>query len=125
YFDLLSIFPAIVILGTLLPYLGLTIDTALKYAQTAVPESVFTFIDPVIRSILSQNGVGILSISIVITLWSLSRVVSSIRIAQNGIYNVKPNSVAIFDRFISMFWLLFFLVFIVLFLFFASLAKIV
>src|SRR5699024_11362672 len=39
YFGLLSIFPAIVILGTLLPYLGLTIDTALKYAQTAVPRS--------------------------------------------------------------------------------------
>lgn len=120
YFGLLSIFPAIVILGTLLPYLGLTIDTALKYAQTAVPESVFTFIDPVIRSILSQNGVGVLSISIVITLWSLSRVVSSIRIAQNGIYNVKPNSVAIFDRFISMFWLIIILAIIGVLLIIAS-----
>lgn len=68
YFGLLSIFPAIVILGTLLPYLGLKIDTALKYAQTAVPESVFTFIEPIIRSILSQNGVGVLSASIIITL---------------------------------------------------------
>lgn len=120
YFGLLSIFPAIVILGTLLPYLGLKIDTALKYAQTAVPESIFTFIEPIIRSILSQNGVGVLSASIIITLWSLSRVVSSIRIAQNGIYNVQANSVAIFDRFISMFWLIIILAIIGVLLIIAS-----
>ncbi|WP_240006087.1 YihY/virulence factor BrkB family protein [Weissella sagaensis] len=106
YFGLLSLFPSIVILSTILPYLGLTIDTALNYVQTAVPESVFTFLDPIIRSVLSQNGVGALSISIIITLWSLSRVVSAIRVAQNGIYNIQPNNVAIFNRFISMFWLI-------------------
>lgn len=120
YFGLLSLFPGIVILSTILPYLGLTIDTALNYVQTAVPESVFTFLDPIIRSVLSQNGVGAISISIVITLWSLSRVVSAIRVAQNGIYNVQPNNVAIFNRFISMFWLIIILLIIGILLIIAS-----
>ncbi|MFP7482500.1 YihY/virulence factor BrkB family protein, partial [Weissella paramesenteroides] len=46
--------------------------------------------------------------------------VSSIRIAQNGIYNVQANSVAIFDRFISMFWLIIILAIIGVLLIIAS-----
>ena len=41
-----------------------------------------------------------------ITLWSLSRVVASIRTAQNGIYGVQPKNIAIIDRFISMAWMI-------------------
>ncbi|MDU2152489.1 MAG: YhjD/YihY/BrkB family envelope integrity protein, partial [Weissella confusa] len=106
YFGLLSIFPAIIIIATLLPYFGLTITTALSYVQWAVPKSVYGFVRPIIESILGHNGVGVLSASIVITLWSLSRVVASIRTAQNGIYGVQPKNIAIIDRFISMAWMI-------------------
>ncbi|MFL4497894.1 MULTISPECIES: YihY/virulence factor BrkB family protein [Weissella] len=106
YFGLLSIFPAIIIIATLLPYFGLTISTALSYVQMAVPTSVYDFARPIIESILGQKGVGVLSASIIITLWSLSRVVASIRTAQNGIYGVQPKTIAIIDRFISMAWMI-------------------
>ena len=68
YFGLLSIFPAIIIIATLLPYFGLTISTALSYVQMAVPTSVYDFTRPIIESILGQKGVGVLSASIIITL---------------------------------------------------------
>jgi len=106
YFGVLSIFPAIIVVGTLLPYCGLTIGTALSYAQASVPISVYDFLRPIITSILSQNGFGVLSASIIFTLWSLSRVVASIRIAQNGIFGVTAKNMAIIDRLISMAWLM-------------------
>nr|WP_252988744.1 YhjD/YihY/BrkB family envelope integrity protein [Weissella cibaria] len=56
YFGLLSIFPAIIIIATLLPYFGLTISTALSYVQMAVPTSVYDFARPIIESILGQKG---------------------------------------------------------------------
>ena len=49
YFGLLSIFPAIIIIATLLPYFGLTITTALSYVQWAVPKSVYGFVRPIIE----------------------------------------------------------------------------
>lgn len=106
YFGVLSIFPAIIVIGTLLPYFGLTIETALSYAQASLPVSVYDFLRPIITSILHQNGFGVLSASIIFTLWSLSRVVASIRIAQNGIFGVTAKNMAIIDRLISMAWLM-------------------
>ena len=50
YYTLLSIFPAVLVVGNLLPMLGLDAKTVLPYLQSAIPSSVYQFIRPIIRS---------------------------------------------------------------------------
>lgn len=123
YFALLSIFPAVIVLGSFLSLAGVQLTTIVTYLQDTMPASVSAFLYSIIRSILHQNGVGVFSISIIVTLWSLSRVVAAIRTSQNIIYGVPAKNSAIVDRFISLFWMIFIFTLIALLLVFAAIGS--
>ncbi|WP_022792078.1 YihY/virulence factor BrkB family protein [Weissella halotolerans] len=123
YFALLSIFPAVIVLGSFLSIAGVQLTTIVTYLKDTMPPSVSTFLHSVIQSILHQNGVGIFSISIVVTLWSVSRVVAAIRTSQNIIYGVQAKNIAIVDRFISLLWMILIFSLIALLLLFAAIGS--
>jgi membrane protein len=105
YFSLLSIFPLLIVIGNLLSIVGLELDSVLRFLATFLPESIISILQPIVKSILFQNGIGVLSISLIVTLWSVTRLVASIRLSQNQIYGVPAKNIAIIDRFVSFFWL--------------------
>lgn len=105
YFSLLSIFPLLIVIGNLLSIVGLELDTVLQFLATFLPKSIMSILQPIVKSILFQNGIGVLSISLIVTLWSVTRLVASIRLSQNQIYGVPAKNIAIIDRFVSFFWL--------------------
>ncbi|AIG65174.1 YihY/virulence factor BrkB family protein [Weissella tructae] len=105
YFSLLSIFPLLIVIGNLLSIVGLELDSVLRFLATFLPESIISILQPIVKSILFQNGIGVLSISLIVTLWSVTRLVASIRLSQNQIYGVPAKNIAIIDRFVSLFWL--------------------
>lgn len=105
YYAMLAIFPMIIVAAALLPLFGITTDVALDYLQTALPRTIYQMVVPIVKSILSQSGVGALSLSLVVTLWSLSRVIVTVRNAQNQIFDYEPKNVAIIERLISLLWM--------------------
>jgi len=105
YFSLLSIFPMLIVIGNLLSIVGVELNTVVSFLSTFLPASIMNILHPIVRSILYQNGIGVLSISLVVTLWSVTRLVASIRTSQNQIYGVPAKNIAIIDRFVSFFWL--------------------
>ena len=106
YFALLSAFPITVVTAVLLPYFGLTVDVMLDYMSTVVPSEIYNFIVPVVQSILATKGVGTVSLSLLVMMWSMSRVVVTFRNAMNDIYGVKQKRMAVIERFVSMIWMI-------------------
>lgn len=106
YYGFLSLFPAIIFLAAILPLLGLTTDVIMHFLDNGMPKSIAGMLLPMIESILKHPGVGTLSLSALVALWSLSRVVAMIRQAQNEIYDVKVSNNSLLGRAISVVWLI-------------------
>ncbi|WP_419155054.1 YihY/virulence factor BrkB family protein [Weissella minor] len=120
YYALLAILPSLLVLGNLLSILNLDLDNVMHFLNHSMPDSALTIIRPIIESILTQHSVGVFSVSLIVMLWTMSRLVASIRISQNTIYGVKPKNIAIIDQFVSLFWLLLILSVIASILMFAA-----
>lgn len=69
YYTLLSIFPAVLVIGNLLPMMGLDAKTVLSYLQTAVPDAVYAFLQPLIYDFLQRGSGGLLTTGALIALW--------------------------------------------------------
>ncbi|MDN4495041.1 YihY/virulence factor BrkB family protein [Ureibacillus aquaedulcis] len=93
YFFLLSFFPLLIFIVTLLPYLNVDQDYVFDFIQTMVPTEVFLLTQGTLTEILTtQNGGGLLSIGILGTIWSASRGVNALIKTLNGAYETEPKS---------------------------------
>lgn len=105
YYSLLSIFPAVIVIGNLLPLIGLSAKTVLNYLETAFPESVYNFIQPLIYDFLKNGNGGLLSIGALVTLWSTSQAVAAFQRSVNHAYGVAENQNPIVNRVVSFLWM--------------------
>lgn len=93
YFFLLSFFPLLIFIVTLLPYLDLDQEYVFDFIQTMVPAEVFLLIQGTLTEILTtHNGGGLLSIGVLGTIWSASRGVNALIKTLNGAYETEPKS---------------------------------
>nr|WP_106781165.1 YihY/virulence factor BrkB family protein [Lysinibacillus timonensis] len=91
YFFLLSFFPLLIFLVALLPLLNLNQEHVFDFMESVVPTEVFLLTQGTLVDILtSQNNGGIISISIIGTIWSASRGVDALIKALNEAYDTKP-----------------------------------
>lgn len=112
YYTLLSIFPAVLVVGNLLPMIGLDAKTVLSYLQTAVPVSVYSFIKPFIYDSLRQGNGGLLTTGALIALWSTSQAIAAFQRSVNLTYGVARNQNPVSNRVISFIWMIVVLVII-------------
>lgn len=90
YFFLLSFFPLLIFIVTLLPYLDLNEDHVFDFIQTIVPTEVFLLTQGTLTEILTtHNGGGLLSIGIIGTIWSASRGVNALIKTLNDAYEAE------------------------------------
>lgn len=106
WYSLLSIFPAVIVVGNLLPLLGIDAHTILTYLQTAVPEDIYKTLAPAILSFLQRGNGGLLSIGAVVALWSTSQVAAAFQRTVNQSYGVGKNQSAIANRLFSFLWMI-------------------
>ncbi len=102
FYIILSVFPGIMLVVGLLPYLGFSQADLLEAMGGLVP-SVF---EPLIARILadmSQNSTrALISITALLAIWSSSRGIYCIQVGLNSIYQVKENRNYFYRRAISM-----------------------
>ena len=60
---LLSLFPLLIAVGNVLPYLRIDPNSVLPYIAEAIPKDVYKNLEPAIRSLLTQRSGGLLSVS--------------------------------------------------------------
>ncbi|PWF99908.1 YihY/virulence factor BrkB family protein [Levilactobacillus bambusae] len=105
YYLLLSIFPALLFIGNLLPLLNINANHVLDYIEPMVPSTIFQTLEPIVRSFLTRGSGGAFSIGLIVTLWSASRAVAAFQRTVNRAYGVAPNQNAIWNRVISFIWM--------------------
>lgn len=101
YFFLLSLFPFLVFLTTLLGYLPIDIDSVLKFLDTYLPADVASMLESNLENLLTSQSGGLLSISIIGAIWSASKGVNALTLAFNKAYRVEEDRSFIVSKLIS------------------------
>ncbi len=88
YYLFLSIFPLLLTVGNVLPYLAIDPNLVLPYMQELMPVEIYQQLEPLIVSLLTKSSASLLSFSALATLWSASKSVNALRRAMNKAYGV-------------------------------------
>ena len=92
FFFLLSLFPLLIFLFTLLPYLNLDQSEIFLFIRDYAPESVALLIEDTIGEILSSRNTGLLSIGAIATVWSASKGMNALTKALNRSYFTEEST---------------------------------
>lgn len=90
YFFLLSLFPLLIFLVTLLPYLPITAEDILNVIRDFAPGETMKLIETHVYEIMEKNG-QLLSFGIIATIWSASNGINAVVRALNKAYDVKES----------------------------------
>lgn len=125
YYALMSIAPIILIAGNLIARFDLKSGQILAYAQEVIPSNVYQTFKPILVSFLSSGSSSSLSIGILVTIWSASKIIAAIRRSLNEAYGVDDAQGAILTRIIAFFLTLGLLLLIVALAIFFTLSQVI
>ena len=91
FFFLLSIFPLLIFLITLLPYLNIAEDQIYNFMQNIVPAEIYLLIEETLTEVLTQENQSLLSIGLIATIWSASLGMNALIKSLNKSYRVKED----------------------------------
>ncbi|WKF84274.1 YihY/virulence factor BrkB family protein [Lacticaseibacillus pantheris] len=106
YYTVLSLFPLLITVGNLLPVFGLSYSNISQYLAQVIPSRIMTWLNPIIKGLLTSTSGGVLSIGAVATLWTASLGITELKNGYNRVYGVKPAQNFIIKRLVSMLLLL-------------------
>lgn len=116
FFLMMSIFPFLIVVFTLVGKLSLDSQFLIEYMRLFVPTEIGSFLEDYITTI-SFNPTGVISISLVVAIWSSSRAVHALIRALNVVFEVDEGRPYWKLRFTGFFYTLIMVLAIVLFLF--------
>lgn len=91
YFLLLSLFPLLITLFSVLPFLPITDDVIISFIDDFAPEGITDLIHQNLEEIMQYHNEGLLSFGIVLTLFSASNGINAVIKAVNRAYEVKED----------------------------------
>lgn len=103
YYLLLSLFPLLIAVGNILPYLHINPNSVLPYIAEAIPASIYDDLESSIQALLTQRSGGLLSLSALATLWSSSQSINALQGAMNKAFGVEARKNFIVVRLLSIF----------------------
>lgn len=98
YYFLLSLFPLLIFLFTLLPYLSISQDYMLGLIKGFAPSETLDLVSKNLKDVMDHRHGGLLSFGIIGTIWSASNGISAVVRAFNKAYNVKETRSFIVSR---------------------------
>ena len=90
YTFLFSLFPFLIFIFSVLPYIGLTPENALNFIHQYVPPELDTIIHSNIHHVLEKNS-GLLSFGVIATIWPMASAIMTIKNVLNRAYEVEEN----------------------------------
>ncbi|MFB5198218.1 YihY/virulence factor BrkB family protein [Neobacillus sp. KR4-4] len=98
YYFLLSLFPLLIVLFTLLPYFPIPHQDMLGIVRDFAPSEAMDLIEKNVHDIMNHRNGSLLSFGIIGTIWSASNGINAIVKAFNKAYNVKESRSFIVSR---------------------------
>src|SRR5699024_5294367 len=102
YFFLLSLFPFLLFLVTLMGFLPINSESFMQFLTSFLPGDVIEMIETNLKDIVNNRSGGLLSIGIIGTLWSASNGVNAITKSFNKAYEVEEDRSFILNRIIAL-----------------------
>ena len=91
FFFLLSIFPLLIFMVTLLPYLNLSEEQVFGFVEDIAPAEIYSLIETTLFEIMASQNTGLLSFGILGTIWSASLGMNALIKSLNLSYEVGEN----------------------------------
>ncbi|MFC3015908.1 YihY/virulence factor BrkB family protein [Virgibacillus litoralis] len=101
YFFLLSLFPFLLFLMTLIGYLPIEQSTVINFIETYAPGQITDLINQNVSELMNDQNGQLLSIGIIGTLWSASNAINAIMRGFNRAYDVDEDRSFIVSRLIA------------------------
>ena len=114
YFLILSLFPALVLLLSLLRYTELDVHSLLGLLEGMIPAALLPEAELLIVNTYENTNKAVVSISAVTALWSASRGIYGLLTGLNAIYRVPENRGYLHTRFLSVVYTFLFLLVLLL-----------
>ena len=89
FFLLLSVFPIVSLLLSLLPYTPLTLEHLLGFCAQLAPDWLMRLLEYFIRTLYKSSSAAIISVSVVLTLWSASKGMLSLLYGLDAVLEVR------------------------------------
>lgn len=90
FFLALSVFPALLLLLSLLRYTSLELRDLLAAVEGFLPSALMPYAEDLVRSIYENASAGVVSVSAVTALWSASRGVQGLMTGLRAVYGTEP-----------------------------------
>ncbi|MFW5672530.1 MAG: YihY/virulence factor BrkB family protein [Acetivibrio ethanolgignens] len=113
FFIILSFFPFIMFLMTLIRYLPVTEDMLISLTNQALPSHIGDYIVSLLNEIYGQSSAAIISITIITAIWSASKGIMAVIRGFNSIYGIYETRNYLYLRLISSFYTVIFAISIV------------
>lgn len=91
YYLIISVFPILMTLANLLPYLNIDVTQILDLVADIFPDKLYPSVSKLVISVLTQPSSSWLGISIVTTLWTFSRSMTALQKAVNKAYGINQH----------------------------------
>ena len=109
YFIVLSVFPLLVLVLSLLRYTGLQVETLTDLVAGFLPEALLPAVKRLIVSTYRNTSGAVISLSVFTGLWTASSGVYGLLTGLNAIYNVKESRGYLYTRGLCVFYTFLFL----------------
>lgn len=116
YFLLLSIFPLLICIVTLIGFFPIQINGILLEFQPYMPHEVYLLISELVAEVQARNGTGILSVGLIVGLWVSSKGMHAMIRSFDLSYEVEEGRSYFKERFLAVFLTITF-VFVIIFSF--------
>lgn len=101
FFIILSLFPALVLVLSLLRYTGLQVSSLVEVLATVIPTALMPTIENLVLSTYENSSGALVGLSALTALWSASKGIYGLLTGLNTVYGVAENRGWFYTRFIS------------------------
>lgn len=113
FFFFLSLIPMTIVVCTIIPYTPLTEENLIEVAQMLLPETMDGLLIGIISQVYEKSA-GILSVAVLVTIWSAGKGILALIRGLNAINNVVENRNYLVLRLVSSFYTVIVLVVLIL-----------
>ncbi|GAA3714022.1 YihY/virulence factor BrkB family protein [Salinicoccus jeotgali] len=91
YYFLLAIFPLLIFLLTLVPLFQIDQEMITQFIRDYAPADISSMLEGIISDVMENSSGGLLSVGLIVTLWSASNGMTALMNAFNVAYDVEDN----------------------------------
>lgn len=102
YYLLLSLLPILLVFANIIPLLPFSSVQAISFIESAFPTDITQLLVPIVENFLESGSGGAISIGLLASIWSASKVFSTLRKVMDNVYGATEKKNFIISRLLSL-----------------------